>query len=217
MAPPRTVAITTIAPLVLAVLALAVPSPAHAARVGVGAGVEAVMNDPFVYRRGARAGLSVALRDPVELAFVLGWYPILGQGGCDDPDWTPLACDLLTEASVVPDISKLAWQGQATLRLLPLRAPIGDGWYTATGLLAGFGVIGTQDDLVALQDMGTSAVSTQVQIHPTSVTGWLGEVRDAHLGVRFRIETVAYIEVTGGGNLELKQNVFGGGEVMWWF
>jgi hypothetical protein len=198
--------------LLLAVYAAAAAEP----RFGVSAGLEAVVNDPFVYRRGLRYGLAFAPAEGFEVGIAGGWYPSLGSGGCADPDWTAKSCALLEEASIAPHISKLIWQGQATVRLLPLRVDMGR-WRTAVGLLAGFGFVATHDDLVTFQNDEADALATERQLHPTTVAGWLGEVREEHLGVRLRMEYLTYIEVLEGTELEMKRNLFAGGEVMWWF
>lgn len=182
----------------------------------LGVGFEAVTNDPFVFRRGIRHSVGWSPNSWVELGASATWYPILGQGGENDPDWSPLAKQLLLKNSVSPDISRIWAQGQLTLRIHALRAPLGGGWTGSVGALAGLGVIATQDDLVALQNDDEPALATQNQLHGSSALGGFVQARTRWIGVRLRYESDVYIETVNSTTLEFKDNAMFGAEFLCW-
>ena len=203
----------------LTVAALALLSGTAAARpqFGLSLGFESTLNDPFVVRTGPRLGASLALSPIIEAGGSFAYYPVLGTGGCADPQWTTLACHLLEKVSVSPDISKMIVAADIELRILPFQAQLGD-WRTSVGLAAGPGLVTTEDDLVAQQaEDDPDAIAAQNELHPTVVGGILGEVRHRHFGPRIRLSSLAYIETIGGDTLEMKNNLLGRTEVFWWF
>ncbi|GDX82947.1 hypothetical protein LBMAG42_47580 [Deltaproteobacteria bacterium] len=203
----------------LSVAALAVLTSAAEARpqFGLSLGFESTVNDPFVVRTGPRLGATLSLSPIIEAGASLAYYPVLGQGGCSDPQWTALSCQLLERNSVSPDISKMTAAVDLELRILPFQAHLGL-WRTAVGLAAGPGMVTTEDDLVAAQAMDdAAAIANQTELHPTVVGGIVGEVRHRHFGVRIRLSSLAYIENIGGDTLEMKSNLLSRTEVFWWF
>ena len=79
----------------------------------------------------------------------------------------------------------------------------------------------TEDDLVALQADGEPpdgpAHRSQNEVHPTLVGGLVGDIRGEHVGFRFRLRTITYIETIKGSTLEMKNNLLAGTEVFFWF
>lgn len=188
------------------------------ARLGVSVGAEATTNDPIVVRHGLRVGAQLAPSRHVEIGAAAAWYPVRGQSGCDDPDWTALACQLLEENDVVFGISKITWQVQPLIvRVLPIHAELGNGWRTGVGVLAGFSLVATEDDAYALWFYGDDALSTMNQVHGAGVWGFFGDVRSERVGLRLRVETDTYVETVGGTTLEMKNAEFLGAEGVVWF
>lgn len=188
-----------------------------AQRVGLSVGYEFVANDPFLYRRGWRHGVTWQPSPWAEVGATVTWYPILGNGGENDADWKPLSKQLLLENSVSPDISKMWLQAQLVARVRAFRAPLGGEWEGSAGVLVGGAVFVTSDDLVALQNDGEEAMATQNQVHPGLAYGLFADMTTEYVGFRLRAESDAYIEVVNSTNLEMKRNLIFGVEVLCWF
>lgn len=187
-----------------------------ASQLMLGVGFETTTNDPFVVRRGIRQSIGWSPNRWVELGASATWYPILGQGGESDPDWTPLSKQMLLNNSVSPDISRILFQSQLNVRIHLLQAPLSDAWTGSVGMFGGVGFIATQDDLVALQDDGERAVATQNQIHGSSALGGFVQARTRWVGVRLRYESDVYIETIASDTLEFKDNAMFGVELLCW-
>ncbi|MFN7142254.1 MAG: outer membrane beta-barrel domain-containing protein [Myxococcota bacterium] len=190
-------------------------------RFEVGPSLGFVANDPFLNRYIIGAVADYHITEIFALEFQLGYAPILGQGGENDPDWKPLSKQLLLENSVSPDISKLTAHGSAGLAFSPIygKAAIGRkiiafDIYGSFGL----GVTATQDDLVALQNDGPEAVATQNQVHPTTNIGVGARVAFSE-GVAARVEgkSMSYIETVNSTTLEMKNNFILQGNVSFFF
>ncbi len=184
-------------------------------RLMLGVGVEAVTNDPFVYRRGVRLSVGWSPNPLVEVGASGAWYPTLGTGGEGDLDWRPLTNEL-GEYRVVPDLSLIQAQGQLTLRIHALRASLGGEWTGSVGVLAGMGVMATRDDLNAIADHSAAARATQNQLHGSSALGGFVQARTRRVGVRVRYESDVYIETIASETLEFKDNAMFGVEVLCW-
>ncbi len=185
--------------------------------LGIGAGFDLSTNDPFVSRAGARVDVHVAVGPLVEFTAQGVFYPVLGEGGCDDPDWTALSCQLIEENSVSPDISRLTGRGTALLTLWPLRGGDGD-WSTGVGFSAGWGVVTTTDDLVALQAEGVpEAEATAEELHTGPAAGMVGEVRNERVGFRLGLTHLAWVETVKSTTMENKSLVLLAAGVDVWF
>lgn len=198
---------------------LLIVATALAARPDFGftVGWESVTNDPFAASYGPRMGFNVGLAHGIEFGAAASYYPLLGSGGCSDPRWTDLACQLLENNSVSPDISLMNWTADVNVRVLPFRATYGR-WEASAGIMAGVGMVATQDDLVALQAVGEpQAEATADQIHGAAVGGLIGQIRYRFIATRFYARDLAYIETVYSSTLEMKHNSLLGTEVAFWF
>lgn len=191
-------------------------------RYEVGPAIGFVANDPFLNRYIVGAVLDYHVTEIFAIEAQLGYAPVLGQGGEDDPDWKPLSVQLLDKNSVSPDISKLTAHGSLGLAFSPIygKASIGKkiiifDIYGSFGL----GVTQTQDDLVALQAQGDqAAINTQNQIHPTTVVAGGARIAFSE-GVAARLEgkSMSYIETVNSTTLEMKNNFILQGSVSFFF
>lgn len=186
---------------------------AQAGQAHVFAGYDRAVNDPFVVRRGLHVGAGFAPNEVLSFDTGLYGYPDLGEA-----DWTPLTRQLINEARVSPDISKITARGDLVVRI----APFSREWewlHVRTGFHAGVGFVRTKDDLEALQAEGDPrAMSTELQLHPTAISGVHAEVRTPYVvGLRVKLETVRFNEAVNGTTVEMKANRFAGMEVTAWF
>lgn len=205
------------------IAALLLAGAAHAAdfsdfQVGVSLGGESVLNDPFLNRGGPRLGVDIAPAPWIRVTTAFTWFPVLGQGGESDPDWSRLSKQLLMESSVSPDISKIDWTWQTLLAARLYAYEAGD-WTFGVGLHTGLGAIHSVDDATALQvdPSDPSFLASARQVHFGPVYGAYWEARVEHVGVRMRLEHLAYIETINGSTLEMKNNLVLGGECTTWF
>lgn len=180
-------------------------------RFEVGPSLGFVANDPFLNRYIVGGTFDYHLTEVFAFSAQLGYAPILGQGGQDDPDWKPLSKQLLLKNSVSPDISKLTLNGSAGLAYSPIygKAAVGRKIiiFDIYGHF-GLGIVRTSDDLLALQRVGEeSAIATQNQFHPTTVIGAGARVAFSPL-VAARVEgkSLSYIETIDSTTLEMKNN-----------
>ncbi|MDP2312116.1 MAG: outer membrane beta-barrel domain-containing protein [Pseudomonadota bacterium] len=179
-------------------------------RYEVGPSVGFVANDPFLNRYIIGGVFDYHLTEVFAAELQVGYAPILGQGGENDPDWKDLSKQLLLENSVSPDISKLTAHGSMALAFSPIygKAAVGRSIiaFDIFGYF-GLGVTATTDDLVALQNDDDSAVLTQNQVHPTTIVGGGARVAFSE-GVAARVEgkSMSYIETVNSTTLEMKNN-----------
>jgi outer membrane beta-barrel protein len=179
-------------------------------RFEVGPSIGTVVNDPFLNRYIIGVIADYHVTEIFALEVQLGYAPILGEGGENDPDWKPLSKQLLLENSVSPDISKLTAHGSAALAFSPIygKAAVGRNIiaFDIYGYF-GLGVTGTTDDLVALQNDGEEAVRTQNQVHPTTNIGAGARVAfNEGLAARVEGKSMSYIETVNSTTLEMKNN-----------
>ena len=179
-------------------------------RYEVGPSLGFVANDPFLNRYIIGGVFDYHLTEVFAAELQLGYAPILGTGGQNDPDWKPLSKQLLIENSVSPDISKLTAHGSLALAFSPIYGKVAVGRKIIAFDIFGYfglGVTATQDDLVALQNKDDSAVITQNQVHPTTIVGGGARVAFSE-GVAARIEgkSMSYIETVNSTTLEMKNN-----------
>jgi len=181
-------------------------------RFEAGPGIGFVANDPFLNRYIINGFFDYHITEVFALEAQLGYAPILGSGGENDPDWKQLSKQLLLKNSVSPDISKLDLHGSVGLAYSPIygKAAVGRRIiiFDIYGHF-GLGFVHTSDDLVALQAEGEqSAIDTQTQFHPTTVIG--GGARIAFtpsIAARIEGKSMSYIEVVNSTTLEMKNNL----------
>lgn len=186
-------------------------------RWGISAGMETDTSSKFLHRTGGRLGATYAPRPWVDVGFSAAYYPIFGEEGENDPDWTPLAQELASEHPWWPtdSYSKLHAQVQATVRVHAMRIALDGNWHTGFGLIAGVGLFATKDtDLVVLSEKPPTTLS---QIHAGPVAGVFWEVRSRRVGVRVRYESDAYVEVEEWTNAWMTAHAMLGAEVLCWF
>ncbi len=191
-------------------------------RYEVGPSVGFVANDPFLNRYIVGAVIDYHLTEIFALEAQLGYAPILGQGGCDDPDWKQLSCQLLEKNSVSPDISRLTAHGSFGLAFSPIygKAAVGRR-IIAFDIYGNFGIGATQttDDLVALQaENEPAAIATQEQWHPTTIIGGGARVAFSEgLAARMEVKSMTYIETVNSSTLEMKNNLIVQASVSFFF
>lgn len=181
-------------------------------RYEVGPSLGFVANDPFLNRYILGGVFDYHATEIFAIEAQIGYAPILGQGGCEDPDWKALSCQLLTENSVSPDISRLTAHGNLGLQYAPIygKAAVGHKIiaFDIYGTL-GLGITATEDDLVALQAEGEEdAIRTQSELHPTTtIAGGARVAFSELLAVRAEVKSMTYIETVKSTTLEMKNNL----------
>ncbi|MSQ03363.1 MAG: outer membrane beta-barrel domain-containing protein [Myxococcales bacterium] len=194
-------------------------------RYEIGPSVGFVANDPFLNRYILGAVFDYHATEIFAIELQGAYAPILGQGGCDDPDWKPLSCQLLTKNSVSPDISRLTAHGNVGLQFAPIYGKVASGRdiiaFDIYGTV-GLGITATEDDLIALQADDEvpdgPAHRTQYQVHPTTIMGGGARVAFSEsVGVRFEVKSMTYIEVVKSTTLEMKNNLIVQANVSFFF
>jgi len=181
-------------------------------RYEVGPSIGFVANDPFLNRYIFGGVFDYHVTEIFAIEAQVGYAPILGDGGCDDPDWKPLSCQLLEKNSVSPDISRLTAHGSLGLQFAPIygKTAVGDK-IIAFDIYGTFGAgfTNTVDDLVALQAVGVEeAELTEDQIHPTTTIGGGARIAFSELmALRTEVKSMTYIEVVKSETLEMKNNL----------
>ena len=181
---------------------------AQASETALYAGLGGVFNDPFLKRNILSAGIQVRpqvrFRDQPTVAFGAdAWFaPNIG-----DTDWKALTKTLIEEMHVSPDISKITFALRANAVIYPGKYTNGS-IETKVGIGTSFGFVRTTDDIEALDstDQNERAVVTQHQIHPCSGLMLVGEIWRDNLGLRLRLDNVAFIEGVNATTLEYKGN-----------
>lgn len=171
---------------------------------GVSFGVETVTNDPLQNRHGIRLGVGWSPVEWVEAGFSATWYPILGRGGEDDPDWKPLLDVFTSHSGLLPDIPQLVGQGQLVVRVLPVRVPLGGGWDAGAGVLAGAG-------LFAERGGGTLLPPS---FGPAAGVFWQVNTARAAIRVRYELDTYVGVGTSWPGT---RRHLLLGAEVLCWF
>jgi outer membrane beta-barrel protein len=194
-------------------------------RYEVGPSVGFVANDPFLNRYIIGAVFDYHATEIFAIEAQLAYSPILGQGGCDDPDWKPLSCQLLTKNSVSPDISRLTAHGNLGLQFAPIYGKVAAGdtiiAFDIYGTV-GLGITQTEDDLVALQADDEAADGdahrSASEVHPTTVMGGGARVALSEVvAVRAEVKSMTYIETVKSTTLEMKNNLIVQANVSFFF
>ena len=184
-------------------------------RYEAGAALGFVANDPFLNRYILSGVFDYHATEIFAIEAQLGYSPILGEGGCDDPDWKPLSCQLITKNSVSPDVSRLTAHGSLALAFSPIygKVAVGDS-IIAFDIYGAFGIGATQttDDLLALQAEDEPpdgpAHLTANEVHPTTVMGGGARIALSEgFALRTEVKSMTYIETVKSSVLEMKNNL----------
>ena len=170
----------------------------HQGFVGIGG----VNNDPFLKRHMAAAGYEFRPQSNLSLNVDVHYSPDRGEA-----DWKPLVEELITEAHVSPDISRINYAGRFGLTVFPVNFAASN-IETKVGFGTKIGLVNTTDDLEALDSAENDdrAVVTQHQMHPCFGFVLSGEVWSGSTGGRIRMDQMAYIEIVNATTLEMKNN-----------
>jgi outer membrane beta-barrel protein len=184
-------------------------------RYEIGPSLGFVANDPFLNRYIIGAVFDYHVTEIFAVEATAAYSPILGQGGCEDPDWKPLSCQLLEKNSVSPDISRLTAHGSVGLQFAPIYGKVAAGnniiAFDIYGTV-GLGITATEDDIVALQAEDEPpdgpAHRTASQVHPTTVMGGGARVAFSEtVALRAEVKSMTYIETVKSTTLEMKNNL----------
>jgi len=96
-------------------------------RYEVGPSIGFVANDPFLNRYILGGVFNYHITEVFAIEATAAYSPILGAGGCEDPDWKPLSCQLLTKNNVSPDISRLTAHGALAMQFAPIYGKVAAG------------------------------------------------------------------------------------------
>ncbi len=194
-------------------------------RYEAGISVGFVANDPFLNRYIIGGVFDYHATEIFAIEAQIGYAPVLGQGGCDDPDWKPLSCQLLTKNSVSPDISRLTAHGAIGLQFAPIYGKVAAGdsiiAFDIYGTV-GLGITQTEDDLVALQADDEApdgdAHRSASEVHPTTVMGGGARIAFSEtVAVRAEVKSMTYIETVKATTLEMKNNLIVQANVSFFF
>lgn len=184
-------------------------------RYEIGPSLGFVANDPFLNRYILGAVFDYHATEIFAIEATAAYSPVLGQGGCDDPDWKPLSCQLLEKNSVSPDISRLTAHGSVGLQFAPIYGKVAAGnsiiAFDVYGTV-GLGITATEDDIVALQAEDEPpdgpAHRTASQVHPTTVMGGGARIAFSEsVALRAEVKSMTYIETVKSTTLEMKNNL----------
>jgi len=184
-------------------------------RYEIGPSLGFVANDPFLNRYILGAVFDYHVTEIFAVEATAAYSPVLGQGGCDDPDWKPLSCQLLEKNNVSPDISRLTGHGSIGLQFAPIYGKVAAGnniiAFDVYGTV-GLGITATEDDIVALQAENEPpdgpAHRTASQVHPTTVMGGGARIAFSEsVALRAEVKSMTYIETVKSTTLEMKNNL----------
>ena len=184
-------------------------------RYEIGPSLGFVANDPFLNRYIMGAVFDYHVTEIFAIESTVAYSPVLGVGGCEDPDWKPLSCQLLEKNSVSPDISRLTAHGAIGLQFAPIYGKVAAGnniiAFDIFGTI-GIGVTATEDDIVALQAEDEPpdgpAHRTASQVHPTTVMGGGARIAFSEsVALRAEVKSMTYIETVNSTTLEMKNNL----------
>jgi hypothetical protein len=168
------------------------------------ASVEQEVADPFIARRGGRVGAEALMMGWVGGGVAVGGYPDLGEG-----DYT-LLTESLAEEGILPSASRLLAQGAAYALVEPVRGRFGK-LESSLGLVAGVSAVYTVDDLEAIGEVGEPEyMATEREVHPAALLGLRGEIAGESIGVRARVERLAYSESFGSETMQRRTGVWVG-------
>ena len=165
-----------------------------------------VTNDPFINRYMIGASFAYHLTEVFGVEMTGTFSPDFGKG-----DWKPITNQLVLENKVSPDISKIIWSASGNFSFAPIYGKLAVGkkiiGFDIFGVF-GMGVVGTQDDLEALQcEEDQKCVDSQKQSHPTTTMGGgFRVIFSKNFSVRLEGRSMIYIETIQSTTLEMKNN-----------
>ena len=178
----------------------------------------AVTNDPFLRRYLGGVGLAYHITEIFAVEGMVGFSPNLAPDedtgeACNDPDWKPLTCQLVSENHVSPDISKLTLFYNGTFQFSPIYGKVALNGRRIINFdifgSFGMGATHTQDDLNALgaDQNDEKATNTANQIHPTTNFGGGARIiLNESFALRVDGRSLVYIETVNSTTLEMKNN-----------
>ena len=181
-------------------------------------------SDPTLQYYGLRGGLTVQVAPPFEVGLDVTVWPKATDASGElalpvpfDYESSIFGCPPMTEGCVYGDLSVVDGEAEFTLRYFPVSAVMGR-WRGRAGVDAGFGALHSVDDY-GLQLGAPDPVfeATRRQWHPTTPLGFVVEVHHGALGLRFRGDSVGYIETVNSGTLEMKHMFSMGLELAFWW
>jgi hypothetical protein len=172
--------------LLLTLLATAAPGDVTLSLSG-----EAVIDDPFVERRGLTLGAGYTVRPWIYARASIGLFPNLG-----DADHTAFTRILIEEEEVGPLVSRTTVRNELTVRLAPIRHETST-LSTSIGALLGAGVSRSADAVLG-DAIATEDLVDPVQWVPTWHLGIDADVQWRVWGARFHLTHVARRERLNG-------------------
>ena len=175
-------------------------------RIETGVHLGFVTNDPFINRYLIGASFGYHFTEIFGLELTGTFSPDFGKG-----DWKPITTQLVNENKVSPDISKIIWTTGANFQFSPIYGKIALTKKTINfdvfGVF-GMGVVGTNDDLEALQcENDPQCVDSQKQVHATSnIGGGVRVIFSKNFAIRVEGRSLIYIETINSTTLEMKNN-----------
>lgn len=157
-------------------------------------------SEPFLLRRGVQLGLEFAPAPEFALWGTVQVFPNLGEA-----DYKQVTLQLIQEANVAPDLSRMTGGTNLGFAYYPLHAQRGQV-SSRVGFHAGFGVVHTVDDLEALQVSPSDPIyaNTAVEWHGACSRGLTSDVYLDIVGLHLAMDRLRTIETVGGTSLELK-------------
>ena len=189
----------------------------------------AVTNDPFLRRYTGGVGLAYHITEIFAVEGLVGFSPNLAPDedtgeACNDPDWKPLTCQLVSENHVSPDISKLTLFYNGTFQFSPIYGKVALNGNRIINFdifgAFGMGATHTQDDLNALgaDQNDEKATNTANQIHPTTNFGGGARIiLNESFALRVDGRSLVYIETVNSTTLEMKNNFILSGSISIFF
>ena len=175
-------------------------------RFEVGPHLGFVTNDPFINRYMVGASFAYHITEIFAAELTGTFAPDFGKG-----DWKPITTQLVNQNKVSPDISKIIWTTAVNFQFSPIYGKLalskGTINFDVFGVF-GMGVVGTNDDLLALQcDDDPQCIDSEVQTHPTSnIGGGFRVIFSKNLALRLEGRSLIYIETINSTTLEMKNN-----------
>ncbi len=172
--------------LLLTLLANAAPGDVTLSLSG-----EAVIDDPFVERRGVTLGAGYTVRPWLAIRASIGFFPNLG-----DADHTAFTRILIEEEEVGPLVSRTTIRNEVSARLTPIRVE-SPTLTTSLGGILGGGVSRTSDAVLG-DEIASAELMDPVQWVPTWHVGIDADVQWRVWGARFHLVHVARRERLNG-------------------
>lgn len=152
---------------------------------------EAVIDDPFVERRGVTLGAGYSVRPWLAARASFGVFPNLGEA-----DHTAFTRILIEEEEVGPLVSRTTLRSELTARLAPVRFE-NNSLSTSLGALLGAGISRTADAVLG-DDVATDELADPVQWVGTWHVGMDADILGQVWGARVHLVHVARRERLNG-------------------